>query len=1165
MAKYLDKSGVTYLWNKIKGLFTDQSLNTKNKTYAGAINEINTKVGNLTGAFLWKGKFDTLPAVTNYEAGNVVGVEKKEYVLTVTEGTKAWEEFGDEGSYLLKTTAEETYLKKTAGEVKTANLADNAVTSTKLAKGARKPIIITGDMTEVDEETYQKLSQEGTDVILSLGDGNGSFIGLQGIFNTGDTLILMFGYSDFNESDNGTIVTYAISINTSAPHTLTLAATGACNPVPKSELISVLQEIDLTGTDVERKAKLDKFEADWKALTGASDLTGARFVGRFVITEDIERNVTGIMTYSAGDDVNETNDNCFYGICNGYSFSKQKSQIAVKVSCKNGSLTITPLFSHLEAITIYTDNTPEHMQANLDNIAAYEANLQALGVDTNNNYIIPIKFDEVDDEMGTSFPFGGFITTYGGYEGFVTSTLAENYKPRHILISQVEGGKVYLDELAYENQLSVYTPKTLNAKSLEAITIKTDNSTANIAAVNAYVNNLKALGVDTTKGYEIPILYNSGSKGFIGYNPNAASSFNGYAVTPEGNLYTLTMNATTGALSDKILATTAITDALSTNKQPKTDAALKTTSKTVTGAINEVNDKTAYMAFTDVTKLSTNLGKRLIYKGGNVTLSSPITINSNINEIDFNGAILTVGSLAKTGISVITGHSHCIIKNLIVSGTWSVNTGTVNNIIDTFSGVENVSVGVTINGTHYGRGFHNCQRLASCKSEIKGANITEGRAYNYCEYLYMCRVGANSKGTGFFHCTSMDSCDIFNGGCTGSELKECSNYTKVSYDVNGVRKYFSDTDSLSVGGSDISTTINNLRKIVIYSQDGREVIQAKIDMFLAADKDSTVLYFGSKFEDKYDRLVPLTAFQSSNGLAFMGYLSGKDSNFNFVPDTDFVRVVIYKNSGLWNIAFPSGKFITTTTQKLDENEQNIAKLNIDAGSKAIIINYDDVQAAEAALTKYNEDPQKTVILVNYKTIRIPAVVSPTFIVAFVPEGVNLRKLLYRHNTSTWDNSTVIYGDTIRYSEQTLTNAQKETVRNNIGIDVNKSYVDSALNGKQDKLTSGTNIKTVNGQSLLGSGDIAISGGGDVTAAGNNTFTGNNVFSGFAIADILDGTQYQITGDNGILMFTNGVTNEDIQLNGVATPTYSDSAANKSYVDSQISTALGTVLTQLQNI
>lgn len=33
------------------------------------------------------------------------------------------------------------------------------------------------------------------------------------------------------------------------------------------------------------------------------------------------------------------------------------------------------------------------------------------------------------------------------------------------------------------------------------------------------------------------------------------------------------------------------------------------------------------------------------------------------------------------------------------------------------------------------------------------------------------------------------------------------------------------------------------------------------------------------------------------------------------------------------------------------------------------------------------------------------------------------------------------------------------------------------NGKQDKLVSGTNIKTINGTSILGSGDIVISGGG----------------------------------------------------------------------------------------
>lgn len=92
---------------------TDNALATTDKTVTGAINEISTKVSNLTGVFVWKGKFDTLPAVTDYEAGNVVGVGNKEYVLTVTENTKTWEELGDEGSYLLKSTAEETYAKKT--------------------------------------------------------------------------------------------------------------------------------------------------------------------------------------------------------------------------------------------------------------------------------------------------------------------------------------------------------------------------------------------------------------------------------------------------------------------------------------------------------------------------------------------------------------------------------------------------------------------------------------------------------------------------------------------------------------------------------------------------------------------------------------------------------------------------------------------------------------------------------------------------------------------------------------------------------------------------------------------------------------------------------------------------------------------------------------------
>ena len=44
------------------------------------------------------------------------------------------------------------------------------------------------------------------------------------------------------------------------------------------------------------------------------------------------------------------------------------------------------------------------------------------------------------------------------------------------------------------------------------------------------------------------------------------------------------------------------------------------------------------------------------------------------------------------------------------------------------------------------------------------------------------------------------------------------------------------------------------------------------------------------------------------------------------------------------------------------------------------------------------------------------------------------------------------------------------------VDLSNLATKEELNAKQDTLVSGTNIKTVNGNSLLGSGDITIEGG-----------------------------------------------------------------------------------------
>lgn len=116
---------------------------------------------------------------------------------------------------------------------------------------------------------------------------------------------------------------------------------------------------------------------------------------------------------------------------------------------------------------------------------------------------------------------------------------------------------------------------------------------------------------------------------------------------------------------------------------------------------------------------------------------------------------------------------------------------------------------------------------------------------------------------------------------------------------------------------------------------------------------------------------------------------------------------------------------SVTKEKLDSGLRN------SIGTKAIQVGFGDVEAAEAALKEYNKDPNKTVVLVNYKYIRIPATVSATFILALVTEGNDERKLLYRNGK--WDSSVVFNHSSVLYTAQTLTNKQKQTARENIGI------------------------------------------------------------------------------------------------------------------------------------
>lgn len=493
--------------------------------------------------------------------------------------------------------------------------ASNQVTSSMLDKGARNPIILTSSTTEVDEETYQKLLSDDVDVIFKTNLDNycvctykeaGCIYYFTTLSIEGTELMDIYLYG------------YEVSINNEAPHKVTIKElyvndifTLIDKFVNKSILSPVLQEIDLIGTDEERKAKLDQFETDWKALTGASDLRGARFVG-YVDNTDNSGTCSVLFTFDYG-------SNSLYQGC-AMASDTDKKIVRYTLYKNDGSLVLTPLFSHLEAITIYTDNTPEHMQANLDNIAAYEANLQALGVDTTKGWNAPVSFSSGDSGIlsytvgyyylgilfsnnNVTLPYsfgirksdGYFSRTYIFTQATVISSLTTTSKKIVDAINEVNANAVHSDKLV---------------PTLEAITIKTDNSTAskaaNVAAIKAYVDNLTALGVDVTKGYMIPCKFPNSVAGVL----SSVSSSLIVAITTNGrgelNCYEVYIGGDNPGAVYSI-----------GGFQLKISSNLTTTSKQIVGAINEVNAlaKSKQDALTSGTNIKTVNGQSLLGSG----------------------------------------------------------------------------------------------------------------------------------------------------------------------------------------------------------------------------------------------------------------------------------------------------------------------------------------------------------------------------------------------------------------------------------------------------------------------------------------------------------------------------------------------------------------------
>ena len=687
---------------------TDNTLATTDKTVAGAINEINTKVGNLTSALVWKGKFDTLPAVTDYEAGNVVGVGNKEYVLTVTGTTKTWEELGDEGSYLLKSVAEETYLKKADGEVATANIADSAVTKEKLAnasvtyekvsndvqakldnnvkiveqaltvaeqKQARKNIALPNyetfdDITKLSSLTAERLLYIGPDnvnvtVPVSVNtstlevDFQGRKINFSG-YNSEQiafkghskcklkNLIFKLVYVSYKKDANICISKFGYVENIALYCTVGDQTVGfrenhtlgflSCDHLYNCKVYGggVVGEPGIAiGYKYCNYLNMCRYSGS-EELPGLIGFSHCNFISQCYSTHsgrDYEE-AYGIGTNSnvdsliwIGGDGGEftTYSDIDHAIIGGYDTTNMFNTIS-----SNGGTGKTKLYAKPDdksgMATVLLDTTPVNWA-----VARRTSNgtLKAKDATENDDLVTKKQLDAAEETYAkkTDIPTIPAIPTVNDPK---VSIKMNGTEKGSFTLNQASAGEVDLGTVITEHQdISGKVDKSLNAKSLEAVYIYTDNTPehkqTNLDNIAAYEANLQALGVDISKGFSF--LGNAGeyvmtfmksrnanhqffaiqtysNENYITFidtdGTYTESSFSGiyanraYAestyLKKSDSITEVKMNGVSKGTSGVVDLGTVITAHQDiSSKQDKTDNTLATTDKTIAGSINEIN------------------------------------------------------------------------------------------------------------------------------------------------------------------------------------------------------------------------------------------------------------------------------------------------------------------------------------------------------------------------------------------------------------------------------------------------------------------------------------------------------------------------------------------------------------------------------------------------
>ena len=536
-----ERPGDNTVWDSIVGVYHC-------KGNYGISNE-NGNITDVTGLFIDPAK------TTNARVGVVINGKTDNDLLTAN------------GS----TVSASGFLKNTAGAVGTANLSDGAVTTAKIAQEAvTESKIADGAVTKGKLATALQTTIDG-----------------------------------------------AVQGNTLTP---------------------ILKEIDLTGTDAERKAKLDQFEKDWKALTGSDTLKGARFVALSLYDDTT---MQGMASYDA-------EFNAYRGILG----DANDRLLDARVSCSSGSLTITPLFQHLEAVVLRISDGDSNADtvnaANKTSIENYVANLQSLGVSIEGT---PCHFRLLKYKNGN-------YTNYTVNLGILK--LTEKYGQYDFWIDGVKGSVDY-DTGKVTISFNLNTILKAIRHGFEAITIYTDNTSehmqANLDNIAAYEANLQALRVDVTKGFSIPVYIDGNGLGFL-CKPGDVIYYMGVMNYYGSSSFGISIDAMGTYYSYKL--------------QTETNNSLTTTSKQIVDAINEVNAAVKTKA-SNIKDASSTGGINQAFDGGetlDVTSKNP---NATALDSTITGA-LTRGATGQYASS-FGGKSIAMGKRSFAEGTTTIAKG----------------------------------------------------------------------------------------------------------------------------------------------------------------------------------------------------------------------------------------------------------------------------------------------------------------------------------------------------------------------------------------------------------------------------------------------------------------------------------------------------------